>query len=300
MEITDVRIKLVRNSSERLKAFCTITFDSEFVVRDIKIVEGMHGLFVAMPSRKVTVACPGCRHKNHLRSRFCEDCGERLPAQPPPQSDEGRTKLYTDVAHPITQAFREKLQTRVIDAFGAAIEEVEADRPAEQPVVDADEAPREESKPPVEADEPVETEPVSDSEQGDDYRSLIADLKGGPAQRDGSAAGTDDRPEGSGRRRQRGRGGRPRRPDAVDKPSEPKPDRSETAGESEAHPAAEVPATTVGFAPDTPEERSDEVTTRTQPPEPKKDLVSVDETTQDHATSDEDLEDSSVFGVGIG
>ena len=51
MEITEVRIKLMENPEDRLRGFCSITFDDCFVVRDLKIIEGNNGPFVAMPSR---------------------------------------------------------------------------------------------------------------------------------------------------------------------------------------------------------------------------------------------------------
>ena len=51
MEITEVKVFPVRESG-RLKAYATIVFDSEFIVRDLKIIEGHKGLFVSMPSRK--------------------------------------------------------------------------------------------------------------------------------------------------------------------------------------------------------------------------------------------------------
>lgn len=52
MEITDVRIRMME-SSGRMKAVASVTFDDEFVVHDIKVVEGEKGLFVAMPSKRV-------------------------------------------------------------------------------------------------------------------------------------------------------------------------------------------------------------------------------------------------------
>ena len=78
MEITEVRIKLMEEPGERLKAFCSITFDNCFVVRDLKIIDGTNGPFVAMPSRKLTSHCPGCGMKNHLRAQYCNQCGKRL------------------------------------------------------------------------------------------------------------------------------------------------------------------------------------------------------------------------------
>ena len=66
MEITEVRVKLMGNSEDRLQAFCSITFDDCFVIRDLKVIEGSHGPFVAMPSRKRTFHCSDCGFKNHL------------------------------------------------------------------------------------------------------------------------------------------------------------------------------------------------------------------------------------------
>src|SRR5205085_3409156 len=78
VEITEVRIKLMEEPGERLKAFCSVTFDDCFVVRDLKIIEGTNGPFVAMPSRKLTAHCPQCGCKNHLRAAYCNQCGLRM------------------------------------------------------------------------------------------------------------------------------------------------------------------------------------------------------------------------------
>ena len=117
MEITEVRVKLMEEPGERLQAFCSITFDDAFVVRDLKIIEGTTGPFVAMPSRKLTAHCPQCGCKNHLRAAYCNQCGGRLKEQPAGKDDEGRAKLYADIAHPINSACREMIQQRVIQAF---------------------------------------------------------------------------------------------------------------------------------------------------------------------------------------
>ncbi|MEN6497399.1 MAG: SpoVG family protein [Thermoguttaceae bacterium] len=117
MEITEVRIKLMEEPGERLKAFCSITFDDAFVVRDLKIIEGSNGPFVAMPSRKLTAHCGNCRAKNHLRAAFCNQCGARLKEIQTLRDEEGRAKLYADIAHPINSACREMIQQRVIQAF---------------------------------------------------------------------------------------------------------------------------------------------------------------------------------------
>ena len=67
MVITEVRIKLMEDNNERLQAFCSVTFDDAFVVRDLKIIEGTKGSFVAMPSRKLTDRCTQCGCKRSAR-----------------------------------------------------------------------------------------------------------------------------------------------------------------------------------------------------------------------------------------
>jgi stage V sporulation protein G len=80
MDITDVRLRKV-NVEGKMKAVVSVTFDNEFVVHDIKVVEGTNGLFVAMPSRK---------------------------------TPEGE---FRDIAHPISSASREKIQTKVLQEY---------------------------------------------------------------------------------------------------------------------------------------------------------------------------------------
>ena len=122
MEITEVRIKLMEEPGERLKAFCSITFDDCFVVRDLKIIEGTTGPFVAMPSRKLTAHCPGCGMKNHLRSNYCNQCGRQLDSNQAVRQPDGRAKLYADIAHPINSDCREHIQEAVIAEFEAELE----------------------------------------------------------------------------------------------------------------------------------------------------------------------------------
>jgi stage V sporulation protein G len=122
MEISDIRVKLIEEPNDRLKAVCSITLGEVFVVRDLKVVDGTSGLFVAMPSRKLTAHCPRCRNKNHLRARFCNECGSKLPPPRMSGDSEGRTKLHRDIAHPINTEFRELVQERVIQAFHDELE----------------------------------------------------------------------------------------------------------------------------------------------------------------------------------
>lgn len=122
MEITEVRIKLMDEPGERLRAFCSITFDDCFVVRDLKIIEGASGPFVAMPSRKLTSHCPQCGTKNHLRANHCNQCGARLEEGRPAKDADGRAKLYADIAHPINSACREMIQDKVVTEYHDELE----------------------------------------------------------------------------------------------------------------------------------------------------------------------------------
>jgi stage V sporulation protein G len=117
VEITEVRIKLMEDAQERLQAFCSITFDHCFVIRDLKIIEGAKGSFVAMPSRKLTDRCPRCNTKNHLRAAHCNQCGAHLQEERAGKDVDGRAKLYADIAHPINSRCREQIQSRVMEAF---------------------------------------------------------------------------------------------------------------------------------------------------------------------------------------
>jgi stage V sporulation protein G len=84
MNITDVRVRKI-NTEGKMKAVVSVTFDNAFVVHDVKVVEGMNGIFVAMPSRK---------------------------------TPEGE---FRDIAHPISAAAREVIQTAVLKAYEEAI-----------------------------------------------------------------------------------------------------------------------------------------------------------------------------------
>ncbi len=79
MEITEVRVTL--RDEDKLKAFCSVTFDDVFVVRGLKVINGKDGYFVSMPSRK---------------------------------KPDG---TYQDIAHPINNDMRRKLEERILDAY---------------------------------------------------------------------------------------------------------------------------------------------------------------------------------------
>ena len=121
MEITEVRIFSRESDDKKLKAFATITFDDCFVVRNIKIIEGTKGLFVAMPSRKIKDPCPKCHFKNPARSKFCGQCASPMPPSKPIVEDHEdksqRQSEHRDIAHPITAECRDKIQKKVLEAY---------------------------------------------------------------------------------------------------------------------------------------------------------------------------------------
>ena len=151
MEITEVRIKLMEDNNERLLAFCSITFDDAFVIRDLKIIEGAKGSFVAMPSRKLTDRCQQCGCKNHLRARYCNQCGHKLDEDRATRDADGRAKLHADIAHPINSSCREVVQTAILRAY-----QEERER-AKQPGY-------------------ISTYDDMDGEGGDSYSNLIGEL----------------------------------------------------------------------------------------------------------------------------
>ncbi len=119
MEITEVRIALKDSPDKKLKAYATVTFDNVFVVRNIKVIEGTGSLFIAMPSRRVKHPCPKCGFKNELRSKYCNQCAASLPFSPKAANLEpgSSSQEHKDIAHPITQEFREYLQKTVLKAY---------------------------------------------------------------------------------------------------------------------------------------------------------------------------------------
>jgi len=124
VEITEVRV-FMRNSKEgKLRAYVSITLDNCFIVRDLKVIQGKKGLFVAMPSRKLRQACSKCGHPNVFGSKFCNNCGssieaafrkETVYAEKP--DGESRQDTHKDIAHPISVETRDYVQKIVLEAY---------------------------------------------------------------------------------------------------------------------------------------------------------------------------------------
>jgi len=124
--ITEIRVKLTDDPRNKLKAYCSVTIDDAFVVRDLKIIEGNRGPFVAMPSRKLSDHCPRCHHKNHLRASYCNQCGGQLDPDRAPRDNRGRSQLHADLAHPINSATRIELHKAVVRAYAEELEAAQA------------------------------------------------------------------------------------------------------------------------------------------------------------------------------
>ena len=122
MEITEVRVFLKEGQDKKLKAYTTVTFDNEFVVRNIKVIQGASGMFIAMPSRKLKFSCPKCKLKNEMGSKFCNQCGSSLPVQKEEYPQKDSKGEHRDIAHPITQRFREYIQAKILEVYKKEIE----------------------------------------------------------------------------------------------------------------------------------------------------------------------------------
>jgi stage V sporulation protein G len=122
MIVTEVRIKLVPRSEDKLLAFASIIIDGSFVVRDIKIIQTGSEPFVAMPARKITCRCGKCGAKNHLQARFCDHCGVRQVQRKPVADERGRIKLHADVAHPINALCRQQIHDAVLKGYAEELQ----------------------------------------------------------------------------------------------------------------------------------------------------------------------------------
>jgi len=119
MDITEVKIRKRDLRDGKLKAFVSITIDDAFVVRDLKVIEGKKGLFVAMPSVRLSIFCPKCRKKNPIGSKFCNQCGASTEGATMPIGPGGVPEEHRDIAHPITAEARDYIQKKILDAYNS-------------------------------------------------------------------------------------------------------------------------------------------------------------------------------------
>lgn len=117
MEITEIRVFPKEGQDKKLKAYTTVTFDNAFVVRNIKVIQGLSSLFIAMPSRKIKHLCLKCHFKNEVGSKYCNHCGASIRSENQQIGFSGVKAEHRDIAHPITQQFREYLQMKILEAY---------------------------------------------------------------------------------------------------------------------------------------------------------------------------------------
>jgi len=117
MEITEVRVNLTQQMKGKLRAFCSIIIDNAFVVDDLKIIEGVKGIFVAMPSRKAIGRCGKCGGRNSVASKFCCDCGAKLEFNLKGKDMDNKAKAYIDIAYPLNDQMRTIIQQKVLQAY---------------------------------------------------------------------------------------------------------------------------------------------------------------------------------------
>ena len=117
IEVSEVRIKLASDPDEKLLAYCSVTLNNAVVIKDLKIIQGEAAPFVAMPSRKITDKCGKCGSKNHLRAKFCNECGSKLKPNRAETDARGRAKLHFDLVHPICAEVREYVHQKIVEAY---------------------------------------------------------------------------------------------------------------------------------------------------------------------------------------
>ncbi len=118
MKIIGVDFKLQQNPDrDRVLAFVSIILRGGFVIKDLKLIEGPRGVFVAMPSRKIQDRCPRCGLKNNMQACYCNHCGFELAKNRAVKNPDGSCKLHMDVAHPIDQGCRLYIHEIILAAY---------------------------------------------------------------------------------------------------------------------------------------------------------------------------------------
>lgn len=117
MRVTDVQVTL-NQSGNRLLAFCKLVV-GDFVIHDVKVIDGVHGIFVAMPQKEKCDECPRCGKRNGLSVEYCPRCGK--PRERKWHALE-RNEIWLDLVHPINQAMRDEVTRAVLDEYHRELE----------------------------------------------------------------------------------------------------------------------------------------------------------------------------------
>lgn len=117
MKITNVDILIVEDANPLLKAICEITIDKEFVVHDLKVIQGPQGLFVAMPNRCAMKKCRSCGRKIDVDVRFCSFCGAQCEEPDIVSTTNKDDRRYFDIVHPINAACRAEVEKAILTVY---------------------------------------------------------------------------------------------------------------------------------------------------------------------------------------
>ncbi len=115
MEISEIRMTLSTAADSLVAAWCSVSFDHQLAVHDLRVIRQEERLFVAMPKRRATGRCEKCSAKNVVTAAWCQNCGNRLPALT--RSRELRVAGHCDIAHPLTNDFRTLLEQQVVERY---------------------------------------------------------------------------------------------------------------------------------------------------------------------------------------
>ena len=100
MQITEIRVRLVPDNGQRLKAYCTVTLDGEFVVRDLKIIDGNNGLFVPCRLGSWRTAATSVVPRTTCAPASATSAAPKLAENRILRDEAGKPKLNIDIAHP--------------------------------------------------------------------------------------------------------------------------------------------------------------------------------------------------------
>jgi len=117
VNVTEVNVKLVNGGKGKLLAFAVVVLDGVFLVRDLKVINTLHGRRVVMPSRKIADRCNLCTCRNPLQARFCNGCGVELGEADVDYDERGKPVHHVDVAYPMDQSLRRQIEDRVMCAY---------------------------------------------------------------------------------------------------------------------------------------------------------------------------------------
>jgi stage V sporulation protein G len=145
MEITDIQINLAYFQKSKIRAFCSVFFDNEFVVHEVKIIEeplsakaslrpdfrdrqtqaglsacsaqAVRRLHISMPNKKITMHCVKCAEKNPINANFCSKCGVKLTWYGIAREKNTHSEIYTDIVQVISGKLTRLIRKKILTAY---------------------------------------------------------------------------------------------------------------------------------------------------------------------------------------